>query len=162
VHFYEPDSKFERLWKRPRTYINKLKRFDGVITPDFSLYREMPLCMQVWNTYRNRALGYWLSKNEIPIIPNVRWGDERTYDFCFDGVNKNSIVAIGTHGCIKRKEDKYYFQLGLLEMLKRLSPHSIIVFGAMPSTIFDKVELDNIKLINFESECSSAHKMAMK
>ena len=50
VVFYEHDRKFERLWNNPRQYLNKLKKFKGVISPDFSLYRNMPLCMQMWNT----------------------------------------------------------------------------------------------------------------
>ena len=40
VVFYEADKCFERLWNNPRQYISKLKRFQGVITPDFSIYRN--------------------------------------------------------------------------------------------------------------------------
>ena len=49
VVFYEHDQKFEKLWKNPKKYLNKLKKFRGVISPDFSLYRNMPLVMQQWN-----------------------------------------------------------------------------------------------------------------
>ena len=45
VHFYEDDSSFERIWNRPNYYLPLLKKFNGVITPDFSLYRDMPLVM---------------------------------------------------------------------------------------------------------------------
>lgn len=78
VHFYIHDYMFERIWNNPKQYLNRLKKFDGVITPDFSLYRDMPLVMQMWNTYRGRSIGFWLQANGIPVIPNVRWGDERT------------------------------------------------------------------------------------
>ena len=73
----------------PRQYLDKLKKFQGIISPDFSLYRNMPLCMQMWNTYRGRALANFLSENDINIIPNVRFGDERTYSFCFEGKDSN-------------------------------------------------------------------------
>lgn len=46
VMFYEHDIKFERLWKNPKQHLEKLKKFRGVISPDFSLYRNMPLVMQ--------------------------------------------------------------------------------------------------------------------
>lgn len=72
IHFYEDDIKFERLWNNPDRYIDTLKKFEGVITPDFSLYRDMPLVMQQWNIYRSRALGSWLQQNGLNIIPNVR------------------------------------------------------------------------------------------
>ena len=90
--------------------LDKLKKFKGVISPDFSLYRNMPLVMQMWNTYRGRAVACWLQNNGVEIIPNVRFGDERTFSFCFDGVEENKTVAVGTHGCIKRKEDKIFFK----------------------------------------------------
>ena len=59
VHFYIDDYRFERIWKDPDRYLPILQRFDGVITPDFSLYSDMPRAMQIWNTYRNRAIAYW-------------------------------------------------------------------------------------------------------
>ena len=43
VHFYEDDVSFERLWNQPSKYLPILKKFKGVITPDFSVYRDMPL-----------------------------------------------------------------------------------------------------------------------
>ena len=110
VVFYEHDKNFERLWNNPKAYLSKLKNFKGVISPDFSLYRNMPLVMQIWNTYRGRSLAVWLQDNGIEIIPNVRFNDERTYEFCFDGIEKLKTVAVGTHGCIKNRTDKEYFK----------------------------------------------------
>ena len=59
-----------------------------------------------------------MQDNGIEVIPNVRWNDERTYEFCFDGIEKNKTVAVGTHGCIKRKEDKTFFKIGLAQWCK--------------------------------------------
>ncbi len=57
VHFYEFDVTFERLWRNPRKYLELLKKYEGIILPDFSLYYDMPLSMQLWNIYRSRAIG---------------------------------------------------------------------------------------------------------
>ena len=158
VMFYEHDVKFERLWNNPKRYMEKLKKFKGVISPDFSLYRNMPLVMQQWNTYRSRALAVWLQKNGIEVIPNVRFNDERTYDFCFDGIEKFKTVSVGTHGCIKNKVDKDYFKKGLAELVKRLSPKIIIVYGATPDDIFKVYKDSGIEIIPFESEFSKSRK----
>ena len=56
VHFYEDDASFERIWNNPQKYLTVLKKYSGVICPDFSLYRDMPLVMQFWNIYRSRAI----------------------------------------------------------------------------------------------------------
>ncbi len=74
VHFYEHDKNIERFWKNPTRYLPILKRFKGVISPDYSLYYDMPLSMQIWNTYRGKALAHWLQENGVEVIPNVRWG----------------------------------------------------------------------------------------
>ena len=158
VVFYEHDAKFERLWNNPKQYLTKLKKFRGVISPDFSLYRNMPLCMQMWNTYRGRAIAYWLKKNGIEIIPNVRFNDERTYSFCFDGIEPFKTVAIGTHGCIKKKADKLYFKKGLKELVRVLCPKTIIVYGVAPDEIFGEYRQMGINIIAFESEFSKSRK----
>lgn len=81
------------------------------------------------------------------VIPNVRWGDERTYtktvfDYipAFSGIPKNSIVSIGTYGCSKRKEDKYFLEAGLEAMLTELIPQVVIVYGSYSPAIFGKYE----------------------
>ena len=158
VVFYEYYKNFERLWNNPKKYLRKLKKFNGVISPDFSLYRNMPLVMQEWNTYRGRALAFWLQKNGIEIIPNIRWNDERTYEFCFDSVEKNKTIAIGTHGCIKKKADREYFKKGLCELVKRLSPKNIVVYGAAPYDIFGEYKNIVINIIAFESDFSKSRK----
>ena len=78
---YEDDYRFERIWRNPRQYLNVLKRYNGVILPDFSLYRDMPLVMQLWNIYRSRAIGFWLQLN---------------------GIKASNIVAINTGVAIMR------------------------------------------------------------
>ncbi len=158
VMFYEHDIKFERLWKNPKQYLEKLKKFKGVISPDFSLYRNMPLVMQQWNTYRGRALANWMQKNGIEIIPNVRFNDERTYDFCFDGIEMNKTISVGTHGCIKCKDDREHFKLGLSELVRRLSPQNIIVYGSAPDDIFKEYKDSGINILAFESEFSKSRK----
>lgn len=161
VIFYEHDKNFERLWNTPNKYLAKLKKFNGVISPDFSLYRNMPLVMQMWNTYRGRALATWLQDNGVQIIPNVRFNDERTYEFCFCGIEKYSTVAVGTHGCIKKNIDKKYFKNGLEELVKRLSPKNIIVYGTAPNDIFKPYKDMGINIIVFESEFSKSRKQVV-
>ena len=41
VHFYIHDRDFERIWNHPNKYLEILKRYEGVITPDFSLYLSL-------------------------------------------------------------------------------------------------------------------------
>ncbi|MDO4296010.1 MAG: DUF4417 domain-containing protein, partial [bacterium] len=137
VHFYEDDVNFERIWNNPMRYLPILRKFDGVIAPDFSMYRDMPLVMQEWNTYRNRAIGHWLQLNGIKVIPNVRFSDERSFQFCCDGISKGSTIAVGSHGCIKINIERKYFRCGMNYIVRKLEPKRIIVYGKAPNDIFD-------------------------
>lgn len=148
VHFFTDDRKFECIWNNPKAYINRLKQFEGVISPDFSLYRDMPLSMQIWSTYRNRALAYWLQREGVKVIPNVQWGDERSYAFCFDGIPAGGTVSVSTNGCIRGKEDRRYFKQGLAELMKRLHPQRIVNYSYMPEDIFSPCRAAGIEIIH--------------
>jgi len=150
VHFYTHDINFERVWNNPVKYLSCFKRFEGIITPDFSLYREMPLAMQIWNTYRNHAIAYWLQRNEINTILNIRWGDERTYKFAFEGIEKGGSVAVGTNGCIQDKSDRYFFKKGLAEMVATIKPDTIISYSSTPDDIFGIYKEQGIEIIKIE------------
>ncbi len=136
IHFYQFDKCFSRIITATRRCINLLKLYAGVVTPDCSILINQSKCLQEANTYFNRAIGFYLQKQGIPIIPNVRWGDRSTYDFCFLGIPKNSIVSIGTHGCIRKKELREIFKNGLYQMLKVLEPVDVVVYGSKAQDIF--------------------------
>lgn len=157
VHFYLDDERFERLWRRPGDYLRRLSAFQGVISPDYSLYRDLPLAMQLWNTYRGRAIGYWLARQGIDVIPNVRWSDERSYAFCFDGIQPGTPVAVGTYGCIRRAVDRLFFRKGLEAMLDRLKPSVVIVYGGAPAQLFQPCKERGIPIRLFASRLQTVH-----
>jgi len=159
IHFYIHDRNFERLWNNPKQYLAMLKRFDGVITPDFSLYRELPLAIQIWNTYRNRALAFWLQNNDINIVPNIRWGDERTYAFAFEGIEQGGTVAVSTSGRMRDKTDRYYFTKGLAKMVDALKPDTIISYSSTPKDIFGQYMEQGVEIIHIENYAITIRKV---
>jgi len=158
VHFYEPDYKFECFGNKPRQYLKRLRKFKAVITPDFSVYRNMPLVVQRHQIYLNRAFGFWLQKNGISIIPNVRYGDERTYSFCFDGILPNSVISIGTHGNIKEKKDIQYNIKGISKTIERLKPKAVLIYGAIVKDMEYILNENNIKYYVYDSYISTVFK----
>ncbi len=157
VHFYEHDYKIECFWRNPRRYLSALKQHPGVISPDYSLYYDMPLNMQKNNIYRGKALAYWLQENGLEIIPIVRWGDERTFETACLGVEHGKTIAIGTHGCIKSIEEKQRFISGLDYVINRLEPTTIVVYGRVPDKIFSLIKMYDITLVPFDSEFDLSH-----
>lgn len=132
AHFFIDDYRFERLWRVPERYLGALGRYQGAIAPDFSLYTDMPLPMQAWNSYRSKALASYWQESGIDVIPCISWSDQRSYDFAFEGWPTSSTVAISTVGVMRSGQARSLFELGLFEMVKRLRPQRILVYGTDP------------------------------
>lgn len=159
VCFYEDDYKFDSIfgiWFRSHSAYKILNHFSGIITPDFSTNQDFPYPLKLWNTYRMRAFGYWFGTIcGHAVINNVRWGTSETYEYCFNGIPHNSIVAIGTAGGSPRKlADRQRFEDGLDEMMQRLSPHTIIVYGSANYPCFKKLESHGVTILAYPSRKS--------
>ena len=130
--FYEWDWKFDRFWNFPKRYAKWLQTLGGATTPQFSVFADMPLAIQMYSVYRSRWLGaYWESLG-ITVIPDVCWGTPQSYAFCFDGLPENSTLSIGGryvgHKNLKETSE-FYFRLGFEELLERKHPTNILFYG---------------------------------
>ena len=72
-----------------------------------------------------------MAEKGIRVILTVSLGLENTFDFCFNGIEKGSTVAVSTymastHG--NRADQKEFFMTGYNEMLKRIEPETIICY----------------------------------
>ena len=126
VHFFLDDYRFESLYKNPDDKIEQLKKFSAVMSPDFSMFTEMPVSLQLYNCFRNRWVGAYLQSKGIRVIPTVRWGSLESFNFCFDGIEQGCTVAVSTLGI---KNEKSHFMLGYNEMRRRIRPKKIICYG---------------------------------
>ncbi len=164
VCFYEHDLCFRDILTATKEQIAKLKQFKGVISPDCSLYYDMPLVLQMTNTYLNRQVGHYLQTQGLNVIPNVRWGDERTYTrilpdeppFAFLGLEKHGIYSLGTYGCCKSAEYKHHLREGLRSFIKEINPKIILVYGAMPDSIFGEFKKD-VQFVHFDNWTKLQH-----
>lgn len=51
VCFYEHDIRFSDCLTATDNYIEDLRQYPGIVSPDCSLYIDMPLCLQIANVY---------------------------------------------------------------------------------------------------------------
>ena len=148
VHFFLYDYRFERVWEKPDTVLEKLRPYRAVLSPDFSMYLEMAPVLQLYNVFRNRWCGaYWASQG-LRVVPTVNWGNETTFDFCFAGIEKGSVVAVSTYMASahdNRCDQKEWFLTGYREMLRRIEPEKIICYH----TPFPEME-GNIVYVDYE------------
>ena len=46
VHFYLDDYQFERVWTKFERNVEMLAKFEAVLSPDWSMYRDWPMAVQ--------------------------------------------------------------------------------------------------------------------
>lgn len=129
VHFFLDDYRFETVWSQPYRSLIRLAKVGMALTPDFSLWTEMPLAMQQWQVYRSRWCGMWMHASGIPAIPTISWSSPVSWNFCFLGVPRKSVVAISTVGVTD--ESYPLFEAGFLQMMDVLEPSRVLVYGRM-------------------------------
>lgn len=132
VHFFLYDYNFENIWKDTEKYVELLSKYKGVLTPDFSMYTEMPYAVQIYNTFRNRWCGAYMASKGIRVIPTVAWSDSGSFDFCFKGIPKGSVVAVSTymfHESDHHGAQKELFMEGYNRMLEEIEPSAIICYS---------------------------------
>lgn len=161
IHTYMDDQKFDGnrsgIWYYPEKFIKIACHYSGVISPDFSTYADFPDSLKRWNIYRMRAFDYILQKNGIKVIPNVRWGTYETWEYCFDGIPINGIIAIGVVASgINKVSNRKYFIDGLYKAIEVLKPHTIIIYGSDNYDVFDRIRELGIKVIAFPSKTNLA------
>lgn len=132
VHFFVDDYQFNRFWNSPDRYIPIISRFNAVLSPDFSMYTDMPIAMQIYNSYRKHWLAAYWQLHGITVYPTISWSTPDSYDWCFDGEPVGGIVAVSSVGTQKNKESKRLFLKGYEEMMKRLNPTFVIFCGKVP------------------------------
>jgi hypothetical protein len=125
VSTFLDDYHLERFWNRPVHYINRWQSVSGIMSPDFSLLIDMPDPMQRWQVYRNRLVGYVWQSAGINVVPTICWSDEKSFEYCFNGIAKNSMVAVSSIGMVSEWQIPY-FQSGFDKMIDVIEPCKIL------------------------------------
>ena len=134
---FSPDKTFERIRRNPKKYLRFFKRTAGIIGFDYSIHSDMPMIMQKSQIYDNLSLTYFYGTNGIPVIPNIRCGDDDLLPEFLEAIPKKSMIAIGTHGFCKEMREKYEWYCFLETVITRLNPTTVVVYGSLNGKIFD-------------------------
>ena len=118
--------KSDIVYTHPERSLSKFSKYKFLLTPDYSLYSEMDPWRQIESVGKSRWVGaYWQSKG-LTVIATISWAQPSSYRFCFDAIEKNSVVAVGMIGC---KRQRGAFMRGYNAMLEAIEPSAVICFG---------------------------------
>ena len=162
LHFYVHDKRFLPVVGNPERYRSRLDRFSRVVGLDCSVYRDLPLAEQIHSLYLNRAMDWCLHTMGKIVVPNASWGDWRTFDFCFDGIEAGNTVAVSSHGACRDKKERFYFLDGLVALLDRLAPPSVVFHGPLFQQAADLLEEHGVQVIPMATRLATAHRKEVR
>ena len=161
IHFYCDDQYFDgklsSIWTFPKKALRVIRHFAGIIAPDFSTNADFPEPLKRWNFYRMNAFGFWVGQQGVPVVANARWGTPETWPYCFSCLCHGQMVAIGTVASgLRSIENRDQFEIGLQELIERVHPPTIIVYGSAYYNCFRVLEQQGIRIVAFPSDTCRA------
>ncbi len=148
-HCFIGDTRQNCFWNNPFANIDRLKKLKGIISTDYSLFRDYSIAEQKWNCFKNRVMAYHWQQQGLNVVPTASWSVPSSFEWCWDGLPKNSVLGITTNGIATAKEGYRLFVLGLDELIKRLEPIALIVCGSFFAWMSAKYP--NTKMIRIKS-----------
>ncbi len=154
VHFYKSDVKLIPILAQPLKFGNTLGQYKCLLTPDITLSQGMPEWMRAKNTFLSRAVGATWQRQGISVTPSLRWLSPEDYDLASSGVAQGSVFAVSSFGSQRDRVFRQEFKRGLRELVARINPPAIVVYGQAMGGLQDIVGPD-VALHIFPSQTES-------
>jgi hypothetical protein len=127
--FYVDDRRFERVWSDAVRIIENLQQhdFSCIVGADFSVWRDDPVAIQLWNTYRSRWCTRYWQEAGFKVVPSLNWSDEKSFKFVLDGIPKAPPIV--SCQCRTTRGNMAGFITGLKRSIETLAPGVVWIYG---------------------------------
>ena len=135
--YFTEDYRFESLWNSKTKQAMRLLKegWDGVCLPDYSIYSDAPLALQLWNTFRQRWIGRFWQELGIPVIPIIsgitKDGSHKEW-FLKTLPTELPVVAMQVR-TINRGGKQYWreIQKQIKDTISIVAPKKFIIYGGL-------------------------------
>jgi hypothetical protein len=149
--FYTEDAKFDMAWINPVDFVSKLlnRKISIAVSPNFSLWGEMPEAVKIYNTYRSRWCGRYFQEAGIKLIPDVNFFDQRSFEYAFAGIPKNPpAISFQLQNATSNEDDKFRARQGVEEAIRRIEPESALFYvGDNGELLVSECQLNGVRPI---------------
>lgn len=129
VHCFEDDAIINRFWNNPKGYVDRLRKFQGVIGLDYSVGWNFPVAVKNYNHFRNNACTYWLQAQGLSVVPQARCEND-DYEKVLAGHPHHSTIAIGARSMVRNPSDRDVLVVSVRNIVDYLSPSNILWYGS--------------------------------
>lgn len=145
ICMYCNDDELNKIRRNPHLYLKKFSKAMGITGLDFSIFTDQPPAIQIAQMYFNLAYSYYYGLRHIPLTPNVRIGNTKFSKEYFDAIPNEAIIAIGTYGFSKTKEEKARQNKYIEELINLKKFKTIFVYGSLTNYTKYILNKNNIK-----------------
>lgn len=106
-----------------------------VIAPDFSMYVDMPMAVNIYNVYRQRLATAYGQRCGLEVVPVASWGDANSLSYCFEGLPTDSFIAvcgIGHNHCAAATR---LWEYAIRTLVEQKQPRAIIIYGGNDKSV---------------------------
>lgn len=159
LHGYVADRKLRPHVAHPGPWVARFSPFWGIIAPDFSVRLGDPPDRRVFAVRMSRAIAAFYASRGLRVIPSIRWGDHRDYEYCFLGVEPGSAVAVSNHGLWKDQTLRQMFVGGIQVLREVVNPRLIFVHGTIDHPVLRNL-CKTTEVIHLEADRTRVRKRA--
>ena len=110
-------------------YKNRYKDVKIFISPDYSLYGDFDKITILNNLRKQLVVSLWLIfELDAIVIPLMTYASEDSFEWCFEHIMLNSVVAVSLKGVMNEPE-KSLFIKALKKLIDTRHPKSLIVYS---------------------------------
>lgn len=164
--FFTHDFKWAGWWDKPSIYTTKVLNLGvrSAISPDFSIWWDDPVTLQIFSVYRSQWFGRYFQEAGIRVIPRVlAHDDQRMLDISLMGIPKGvpviamqmqTIEANDANSVKATINSVKYFQ-------EKLEPKEILVYGGGTALkIVEGLKLDGVDNLRFVENYAAVRRTA--
>ncbi len=111
----------------------------------------MPEHQRIRSVIHSREIGAYLQEHGLQVIPNIRWAEQTDLNFIFDGLPKNSVIAISTQTVMRNALTRQIFLEGLPKVVDNLHPTKIILYGSVRNLNLTEL-MNKSELLHFNTD----------
>ncbi|MDD7619312.1 MAG: DUF4417 domain-containing protein [Bacillales bacterium] len=151
MSFYCKDEYLQPVLSDPKSYVEKLRKYECVIGMDCSPFDNMPPWIADHQIGMNLAITYFFGKSGLKVVPNVRiGGTEGSVEslLCYP---KGILVSIGTNGFTRSLANRQIFTLRVSQIVNAIRPAGILVYGPVYEEVFATAKLAGTPVYRYDS-----------
>lgn len=145
VVFYQYDDEFDwldglfnaiyyNITELLEYYKERFRNVFGFISPDYTQAGDVHFIENAYRCFKARIVSIWLIVEcNAVVIPNIAYVNKRSVEYCFDGIEKNSVVAISAKGLIQNENQRRILIETVKETVDIISPSAIVVCSVTAS-----------------------------